>query len=487
MESQFEGILKRVASRSRFLNAVKGARQMLLVSLVLTAIYIILAYFGLLPKLELFWLMLGGLAAGALGCAIGYFRRLDLASALYRVDRQLKLGEKLCTIYDLRAQAPASDFLKILHNKIAHVEFNIKKIFPFSRAEKAKLAGVVALAVLWALLAGQYTGRLTLFSWLPKSSVTETSQKPDEKEASKSAEAQDELTQLLEELAEIQQSVEALEQLQQELAGGQPEGYREALAQSAQMLAQRLDALESRMKQEDSTPKSSTSGEGRDQPSQQAEQLKKDLQRLSEKLAQGASSSEINELLQSIAQKINNETIKQELTDAVRARDQEKLESLSQELAAQDAFEQQLREVQEKLEELQASLGQKKPSDPKGDIEKRQSESPKADEGSKQEGKPGEQATSTEAGKTGTPMPKQPSQTPPEFYKAPIRGLLPETPISTKELPGKKAPIETLTTAQGMIYQVNYQKLEAFLQELRDELSPEMLDLIRAYFQLITK
>jgi len=212
--------------------------------------------------------------------------------------------------------------------------------------------------------------------------------------------------------------------------------------------------------------------------------LKKDLQELNEKLSQGASSEEIGELLKSIAQNMNSESF-EKLSEAARAKDRERLEELSgkisNELEAQEELDQQIQELQEKLKELMASRGKQKEEQASNKQRQREGEDVKA------EGEQTGREPNTQAGKSGNPMPKQPSQTPPDFYKAPIQGLSPPAPTNTRELPTKKAPIETEVTAQGIVYRVDYQKLEAFLQGMQDELSPEMREIIRAYFQLITQ
>ncbi len=505
MGSKFEAILKRVAGRQRFLNAVNATRRLLTASLMLTAIYLIAALppsFKLLPKWELSWLILFNFVVGAVGFVSGYFQRIDLAAALYQADRKLKLGEKLCTIYDLRAQEPQSDFLSMLYQKIAHLEIDIKKLFPFSRVEKITLVSLFALGLFWALLALQYTGYIHFIGLRDRQVTAPTSQK--EVESPKAPVESEDIVGLMEKLSEIRESVEALEHLQQQ-AAARSEAQNEAFKQAAQLLSQQLDSLQqSLLGREPSTSEPSAAVGDREKQRQRIEQLKKDLQELNEKLSQGASSDEIGELLKSIAQNTGSESF-EELSEAAQAQDQERLKELSEQISNQleekAELGRQIEELQEKLKELMASLREerpagKEPGEPpadKPDSEREQEAGEVSKAGPQGEGdapKPADEQTgrepNTQAGKSGTPMPKQPSQIPPDFYKAPISGLFPSTPTSTKELPTKKAPIETEVTAQGVIYRVNYQKLEAFLQEMQDELSPEMREIIRAYFVLIT-
>lgn len=493
MGSKFESILQCVKSRKRFLNALNGVWRLLTVSLILTAIYLIIEVaalplsFKFLPKFGLSWLIFFNFVVGAVGFVIGYLQRIDLATALYHADRKLKLGEKLSTIYDLRAQAPTSDFLKMLYQRIDHLEINVKKLFPFSRAQKIKFASLAVLALFWAVLALQHAGHIH-FIGLREEKEGGSLKTPVEPEN---------MVGLMEQLAEVRESVEALERLQQQVAA-KSEARNEALEQAAQLLAKQLDSLQQALLgQGHSTPAASTTSADR---AKQRQKLEEDLQRLNEKLSQGASSDEIGELLKSIAQNISSESF-EKLSEAAQAYDQDRLEELSKklsnELEAQEKLDQQIQELQEKLKELVTALEKQKeqmaskeqgePSEGPSDTKAEAPGHPEEGEAPKHEAEETGQEANTQGGKSGTPMPKKPSQTPPDFYNAPIRGLLPPTPTNTKELPTKKAPIETEVTAQGIVYRVNYEKLEAFLQEMQDELPPEMREIIRAYFQLITQ
>lgn len=489
MGSKFESILLGVKSRKRFLNAVSASRRLFTTSLVLTAIYFIFASFKILPKLELGWLIGVNLLAGIVGFVSGYFQRIDLAAALYHIDRKLKLGEKLCTIYDLQTRAPHSDFLKILYGKIASLTLDTRRLFPFSRAEKVKLAGLVALTLLWALLALQYTDRMDFIGWWDRQVATQTPQKPEEGESQtqRVPTELEELAHLIEKLSEIRQSVEVLEEWWQE--AGQSGVQKEALAQAAQLLSEQLESLQRSLLGQE-PQEASTAATAKDR-----QEL---MQKLNEKLSQGARSEELSELLQSLAQNLHSESLAQELSEALQAQDQDELkkiiERLSRELLAIEKLQEKLRGLMASLSEQKEQLAgagkeQGEPREEAGDTKinesgpRGESEAPKAGE----EQEPKGQEPNSQAGKTGDPMPKQPSPTPPQFYNAPIRGLFPPTPASTQELPTKRAPIETQTTAQGTIYRVDYQKLEALLRELREELSPEMLEVIRAYFQLIAQ
>lgn len=153
----FEEVRAEILGRERLLRGLGASGWALLCALGLTALALIFALLRLVPSPSPFsWITVNGFVAVA-GFLWGWSRPLDITGVLFQADRNAGLGEKLVTLYELRALTPspslvsgvrAKDFLPLLEARFAQLSLEVKKALPIKTSERRRWLSVLALVVL---------------------------------------------------------------------------------------------------------------------------------------------------------------------------------------------------------------------------------------------------------------------------------------------------------------------------------------------------
>lgn len=171
MESIYLRAEEEVRRRRQRLNLLRGVRVGLTVSLGLTALYGISWTFGLWgtepPSGGL--LLLGNALGAGLGALWGRRLPVPLADDLYRVDRALRLDEKLVTICELRRRGE-TELLRALYRQLDNLRGrlgpeNMRRALALPPSERRAWLGTGGLALLSLGILSLWMGGLGPISW----------------------------------------------------------------------------------------------------------------------------------------------------------------------------------------------------------------------------------------------------------------------------------------------------------------------------------
>ncbi len=147
MQNRFNQIVSSTQARSRWLRSLNACGWTLAVSIAGTFGYVLGSAFQILPELPWIWLLAGNGIAGIAGWIYGWQRTIDIGDALFQIDRKLGLGEKLTTLYELKAGPRESDFLPMLEERVAHLNVDPNQVFTLSVRDKQRWIGIGAGAL----------------------------------------------------------------------------------------------------------------------------------------------------------------------------------------------------------------------------------------------------------------------------------------------------------------------------------------------------
>ncbi len=159
-DRSFRIVEENVAQRRRRLNALAGAQVGGLITMTLTLAHLIAVFLGVMALLQpWWWLVVGNVAALAMGGLVGRRRAVHLKQDLYRLDRRYALGEKLTTIHEIRQRDDRSPYLRLLYGRIGDRDLSPKRALRPTRRQRrawAALSGVTMASA--ALLAMWFVG-----------------------------------------------------------------------------------------------------------------------------------------------------------------------------------------------------------------------------------------------------------------------------------------------------------------------------------------
>jgi hypothetical protein len=541
----FQALEKKIERRQRALNALASVSHWVTISLGLSLVYLGIVTLGLLPPQWPLWALgLFNILIGLVGWLVGRLRPIDLAAALFQVDRAMGTGEALCTYHEYSGSRARRPFTQRLEEAINTILVKPSTALPITRHQRRALLTITGLVVayLWLGSLGPLHVMPTGLAGVARHNVENTATEAQ----SKAPQPQN--------FRELQQFDTQAGQLEKQLRIEAPPVERRTAAAELTALYQKLrDAQQELWKLPNgSSSPSATPTEGAteqpqmnsttDQPEQaearrladarQAAQalqqaLKQTLNTLQEQGQTGASDSgAIQQALERLAQQAPNEEIRQSLTRAIQAKtSQEQQQLISkaqqqlQDLLKQD---QQLEHTQQEIARTLREGGQR--PTPSGDTAQANgasspesnSQASDSQEGAANSGQytgGGKRASDTGEGKGTTNRPSgtadqatQPSggdqpgtQEGANVQEAPSDQTLPpqrQLVITHDRLPSdaqlqtvmlsKGVPFETVSSSpdSGMTLRYDFAKAESLLK-LRG-VPPTLRDLIRQYFVAIT-
>jgi DNA-binding transcriptional MerR regulator len=496
--NRFELWIIRLVRRARLVRGLEMGSWALLLSLSVTLIGLLLEiFFG---RLLSPWVWLSANLLVALGVfSWGWFCTLEISPLLYRADRRIGWGEKLITLYELKAERSA--FAPLLE---AHWERLIERQpVAFERALEStaqrRWAGVFALS-LFCLALTNYQGLLVLRS-STVSVERETPQKTSaatrvQIPASEAALAgrMDEWRQRLSDArAALAQDPHdprartALEQLQREIAETQdrlspvpPTGKQNPEPAPSGKGNQNSDAKAT------DEPGGSLGPKGQD--SDKLEQIARDLRAIQGK-AQGLSPDELRKLLDDLRSE-NPEALAllEGPTNSAETPEEfsRQLEEALKNLEEQASLQQQLADLQREIQETQRD---ERPTASQGESESAnepsQGRTPAAGEG---EGPRNPEGTSQPSGSKGTaPLDPEAERDLPDLSE--LREQIRQIPVSGSqeeqlqvlfEIFQAGMPDNTKAAARARATQIDYQRIETLLDALA--VPTELRETVRKYF-----
>lgn len=542
MDPHFQALEKKIERRQRTLNALASASHWVTISLGLSLIYLGTVTLGLLQSRWPLWALgLSNVLIGLAGGLVGRLRPIDLAAALFQVDRALGTGEALCTYHEFCGDRARRPFRQRLERAISTIAVNPAAALPLTHRQRQRLLAVAGLIV-----AGLWLGSLGPLHVIP----TGLAGVARHNAGSSPVEVQPNAPQPLSS-RELQQIDTQAGQLEKQLRIEAPPVERRTAAAELSALYQKLrDAQQElwKLPSGSSSPPAMPTTEGSteqpqlnpatDQPEQAearrlaearraAQALQQALNTLQEQAQTGASdSAAIQQALERLAQQAPDEEVRQSLTRAKGAQTpQEQRQLISkaqqqlQDLLRQD---QQLDQTQQEIARALREGGQR--PTPSGDTAQAngasnpESNPPSSDsqEATTTSGPypgGGRRASETGAGKETTDRPNgrsdqamkqsggdQPGTqeganvqeaasdqtSPPQRQLVITHDRLPSDVQLQTVMLSKGVPFETVSSSpdSGMTLRYDFAKAESLLK-LRG-VPPTLRDLIRQYFVAIT-
>ncbi len=500
--NQFECWSARLAQRARLLHGVETSSWALLLALFVTLSGLLAeVFFGRLFS-PVIWLS-ANLLAVAGGFLWGWLRPLKLSKLLYQADRRIGWGEKLITLYELKAAR--SEFLPLLERDweklVARHPVTFERALSLESSVQRRWGGALALSLLCFALVS-YQGLLPSAPVLPTAEPQSEAlnnpaallPSPPPTLSGKIPTWREKLAQARTALAQTpddQRARAALEQLQAEISEAQDRLWFTPPKQSPGPTpsAKKPQGSDATVTDDPSGLQQRSAGQSNDK----LDQMMRDLRAIQGQ-AQALSPTEMQKLLDELrAQNPEALSLLEGPTGSAKTSEEfsRQLEEALKNLEERQSLQQQLAELQR---EIQAALaqppGRAQADQPPGSGEPHgpSQSSGKAPAAGESEGPRDPQGTSQPSGGKGTaPLDPQAERDLPDLSglreqirQIPVTGSQEEQLQLLFEIFQTGMPVEAPSPVRAKPIQIDYQKVETLLDALA--VPPELRETVRKYF-----
>lgn len=503
--NQFEDWSARLWQRARLLHGLEMGSWALLLALGVTLMGLLAeVFFGRLFSPAL-WLSANALAATG-GFLLGWLRPLKLSELLYQADRRIGWGEKLITLYELKAER--SEFLQFVERDwerlVARHPVAFERALPLEGYVQRRWGGALALGLLcFALVSyqGFSPSAPVLPTAEPKSAASQDPvvllPPPPPTLSGKIPAWRDKLEQArtaLSQTPDDQRARAALEQLQAEITEAQdrllptpPSGRESPGPTPPTKNPPGSDATVT------DDPGGFDRPPGESPAHDKLDQIMRDLRAIQGK-AQALSPAEMQKLLDELrAQNPEARSLLEGPTGSAKTSEEfsRQLEEALKNLEERRSLQQQLSELQR---EIQAALSQPPGSAPAdqppapGSGEPQGPSSGNAPADGEREGPRDPQGTAQPSGGQGTaPLDPQAEHDLPDLSE--LRERIRQIPVTGSqeeqfqllfEIFHTGMPVDSKSPAREKLTQIDYQKIETLLDALA--IPPELRETVRKYF-----